>query len=88
VDLIDRLGRRLFACAARVSGGEDEITGLSGESNVAKQVSSILHGSGVLSPRDSLLRQIERKKGGAKRVQRATEDIVEAEFREVCLLAI
>jgi hypothetical protein len=36
------------------------------------------------SRRDSLLRQIERRREGwAKRVQRATEDIVEAEFREV-----
>ena len=36
------------------------------------------------SRRDSLLRQIERRREGwAKRVQRATEDIVEAEFSEV-----
>ena len=36
------------------------------------------------SRRDPLLRQIERRREGwAKRVQRATEDVVEAEFREV-----
>ena len=36
------------------------------------------------SRRDSLLQQIERRREGwAKRVQRATEDIVEAEFSEV-----
>jgi hypothetical protein len=84
---------------------------LKGDSNAAKRVSGILHGSGFSiedvavhaitvmavelrridlqverneSRRDSLLRQIERRREGwAKRVQRATEDIVEAEFREV-----
>ena len=97
-------------------GRASEITGLAtkwlnGESNAAKRVSGMLHGSGFSiedvavhaitvmaveleridlqverneSRRDSLLRQIERRREGwAKRVQRATEDIVEAEFREV-----
>jgi hypothetical protein len=36
------------------------------------------------SRRDSLLRQIERRRGGwALRVRRVTEDVVEAEFKEV-----
>jgi hypothetical protein len=102
--------------AERSLGRESEIKGLAtewlnGESNAAKRVSGMLHGSGFSiedvavhattvmavqleridlqverneSRRDSLLRQIERRREGwAKRVQRATEDIVEAEFREV-----
>ena len=36
------------------------------------------------SRRDSLLRQIERRREGwEKRVQRASEDVIEAEFREI-----